>query len=128
MTTHYSSASHILRWSAIFICLGVIFFFLLVVYGGLLALDYGGLLALDDAGLSHNSLARTVVFGLLWPPYVAQHALGWFIDNGASSPEVLVLANSSVFGPLLVQVLGWGFLGIPLGFWRAKRRTLAPVE
>jgi hypothetical protein len=72
---------------------------------------------LDDAGLSGNRLASAALAALLWPTYLLR-GLGWLSDNAPSSPEVPASPIWLVF--LLVQLLGWGLLGIPVGLWRAK--------
>ena len=106
---HRSIGQNILHWSVIFVALGVIFF----------VLGCGGGLALDDFGLSGNGFVQAVVFVLMWPPFLLYSAFGWFsTDSGAST-----VSNSNLLGPLFSQLLGWGLLGVPIGLWRAKRRS-----
>lgn len=110
MTAQYRSATgEILYWFGIFVALGIISF----------VLGCGVGMGFEDAGLSRNRLAQFLVFGLMWPPYLLMRALGWFSYSGAST-----VPNSNLFGLLFSQLLGWGFLGIPVGLWRATRRSL----
>ena len=97
---HRSIWRDVLHWSVIFACLGAVFF----------VLGFGAAMWFEDAGLSSNPLAQVLVFGLMWPPYITS-----------------TLSDSNWLLPLFYQLLGWGLLGIPLGLWRAKRRSLASV-
>jgi hypothetical protein len=103
-----SSIQQILSCCYIFICLGVFLF----------VLGCGVGMWLDEAGLSGNRLAGATLAALLWPPYLLR-GLGWLSDSAPSSPEVPASPMWLVF--LLVQLLGWGVLGIPVGLWRAKQ-------
>jgi hypothetical protein len=95
------------------VALGVIFF----------VLGCGAGVAFEDAGLSSNRLAQVLVFGLMWPPYLLMRAFGWFSYGGAST-----VSNSNLLGLLFSQLLGWGFLGIPVGLWRARQWPSASSE
>src|ERR1700676_776023 len=97
-----STGRDILHWSGIFVCLGVIFFFVV---------DFAAM-GLEDAGLSGNRLVQVLVFALIWPLWVLESAFGWSLYS-----------DSNLLGPFLVQVLGWSFLGIPVGLWRAEQRS-----